>query len=596
VRLQEKHMQVIKPTPSQAAFVLKKFMDENGVSLKLSKAQEAVARLQGFANWNTLTSVMDPKVGTPSGPLLHKEADLYSLQGESGAEADIEGGNLRVQVKRTDEGVVVDVYSKQALESGSGGLEALGSTWVMFSEVEDENDDEEPIDPSDRRHQTPEDLLKSLLQATHAQDSSCLGPEPISNLNEEAIREELAWSGTVDTDREMFAFHNGSRTVSITLREILNASPMGETGWLLPDGNELWVFSNPEQAKNSEEAELSAVKAITSDLGRFLSDYDARAEVKRKKHETSNDLLRKVLSATHATDEEETKRYVITYANESVVRRALAGKASNQDLEASALEFRNAKGFIRVVSLGELVEAEPHGATGWSLPEGRLLYVLNDNMQMSTKPEVHTDAPNLDKDQKDLLKQMLEATAVALPDTEGKTPIQRKAVGLLERVLNGGSYEPADEAIQFDTTTFRRGITIQALLCARRDSKNSWVLPSGDELTLYSGHMSMRALNSHDEATWELLEKLKTADRLGQSIAEAGNPILSRNSLLIEKALRWEAIDQNEALVTFRGEVYGKRAYVGLSLLDLLKAEKLSDTTWRLFLGDLLQVYQPVGK
>ena len=54
-------MKTIQPTPSQAAVVLKKFMSEIGVELKLGQTQEAIARVYGYSNWNALSSDLSPR-------------------------------------------------------------------------------------------------------------------------------------------------------------------------------------------------------------------------------------------------------------------------------------------------------------------------------------------------------------------------------------------------------------------------------------------------------------------------------------------------------------------------------------------------------
>jgi hypothetical protein len=56
-------MKVITPTPSQAAVVLKKFLQQNGVELSLSVTQEASARMRGYADWQALVSDVEPRTG-----------------------------------------------------------------------------------------------------------------------------------------------------------------------------------------------------------------------------------------------------------------------------------------------------------------------------------------------------------------------------------------------------------------------------------------------------------------------------------------------------------------------------------------------------
>jgi hypothetical protein len=56
-------MKVITPTPSQAAVVLKKFLQQNGLDVQLSVAQEASARMRGYADWQAFVSDVEPRTG-----------------------------------------------------------------------------------------------------------------------------------------------------------------------------------------------------------------------------------------------------------------------------------------------------------------------------------------------------------------------------------------------------------------------------------------------------------------------------------------------------------------------------------------------------
>jgi hypothetical protein len=352
-------MQVIKPTPSQAAFVLKKFLEEHGVSMKLSKTQDAVARMQGYANWNALASEIDPKVGTPNGCLRQDDTKNYTLLSGKQSAVFITIQNVQVSVKHDDEGVVVDVFSKQGLQNGE---ESLGSTWVTFAEAEGEEDTENSKENtedsegslSESRNRTTDDLLRSLLTAVSVQDSASGEALPLSNVDVAAIRKELRGGGTVDTDKEIASYYDGARTVSVTLRKLLNASPMGAEGWLLPDGTEFLV--------HQPEAD-------------HLDDHSFDHDAAKRKHETSADLLRLLLTANKAKDAVFGKGTSPTYKNEDLIRKALASKPENSDLEATVFEFRGANGLIQLYSLAELLKAVPNGASGWRLSEGRILFV-----------------------------------------------------------------------------------------------------------------------------------------------------------------------------------------------------------------------------
>lgn len=460
-------MKVIKPTPSQAAFALKKFLEENGVSMKISKTQEAVSRLLGYANWNALTADVDPRVGMPQGCLQQDGEDAYTLLGGAQTTVMIAVNNLQVSVKHDDQGVVVDIFSKKELETSDGFIECIGSTWVMFAEADNEDGEDED---SEVRLEGPEDLLKSLLIAVSVQDSSCDSAKPLSTLNKEAIRKELKCSGSVDSDREIFAFCNDQgRRVSVPLRHLLNASAMGETGWMLPDGNELWVTPRPANAAlDADFKELldrllvaSEVELLDTRFGpvlplvskdidtirkamsgvefepateviRFKSldgsvhgitigallksnqdsadswrlpsgtrlsvleenrlddssyDYDAS----KRSSESYRDLLKKLLTGSHAKDSVIGKGNLITYKNKVLLSNALAGMHSEGDLNTSVLEFTAENGKTRNYSLGELLEAVPKGASGFGLSGGRVLYAWHVVTELAQTPVPKAD-------------------------------------------------------------------------------------------------------------------------------------------------------------------------------------------------------------
>ncbi|WP_266227163.1 glyoxalase superfamily protein [Paraburkholderia sp. CNPSo 3076] len=54
-------MKNIEPTPSNAAYILRRFLQSKELDISLSTAQEAVARLRGFNDWNSLAAELDPR-------------------------------------------------------------------------------------------------------------------------------------------------------------------------------------------------------------------------------------------------------------------------------------------------------------------------------------------------------------------------------------------------------------------------------------------------------------------------------------------------------------------------------------------------------
>lgn len=76
-------MDIIEPTPSQAAVVLKKFLfADAGINLRLSTAQEAIARTRGYASFQAFVADV-PHRGADSQPALTSATGdrLYILSG-----------------------------------------------------------------------------------------------------------------------------------------------------------------------------------------------------------------------------------------------------------------------------------------------------------------------------------------------------------------------------------------------------------------------------------------------------------------------------------------------------------------------------------
>jgi hypothetical protein len=80
---------VIHPTPSQAAVVLKNYFRRKNIDLDLGTAQEAIALTKGYASWNALASNEDPrgrtgksKQSTPKeAPLAPTQDELFAVSG-----------------------------------------------------------------------------------------------------------------------------------------------------------------------------------------------------------------------------------------------------------------------------------------------------------------------------------------------------------------------------------------------------------------------------------------------------------------------------------------------------------------------------------
>jgi hypothetical protein len=80
---QERDLDIFEPTPSQAAFILRRRLKDSGVNIPLSLAQECFAQSRGFQDWNTLTAFVAPratsraKQGQTSKLQLFDQLDSY---------------------------------------------------------------------------------------------------------------------------------------------------------------------------------------------------------------------------------------------------------------------------------------------------------------------------------------------------------------------------------------------------------------------------------------------------------------------------------------------------------------------------------------
>lgn len=54
-------MDIFEPTASQAAFILRRYLKSVGVDISLAVAQECVARVRGYADWNVLAAHINPR-------------------------------------------------------------------------------------------------------------------------------------------------------------------------------------------------------------------------------------------------------------------------------------------------------------------------------------------------------------------------------------------------------------------------------------------------------------------------------------------------------------------------------------------------------
>jgi hypothetical protein len=122
-------MSVIQPTPSQAAVILKKFLAEKNLDIKLSDAQEALARMSGYASFSVLTSAIPLRghTTTQRGSSLPSTEDvevamLFSIGGRYHGDDD----DTVMHVWTTEgELTAIDVFKAEILSYGERDDESL---------------------------------------------------------------------------------------------------------------------------------------------------------------------------------------------------------------------------------------------------------------------------------------------------------------------------------------------------------------------------------------------------------------------------------------------------------------------------------------
>lgn len=357
-------MQVIKPTPSQAAFVLKRFLKETGIDIQLGKAQEAIARVNGYTNWNSLTSEMDPKVGEPKaedGYLRQQRPNQYELAPEKWSAVWLKVDNIDVYVERGERGVDVMLYPHGDQDHQ---LEALDAAQASFddakdaiADAQDERDDPEGNNASDKRQ---DDLFVALLTADRVQTSNTGSPVRIESRNTKGLQGVINGNDPVDFDfaEAAFTFRNHAGDVqNISLGALIEASYLGETGWVLPSGTELWVYQ-PKEGQAAQEDEVSFDEATAQRVAAGENVYT---------------LVEKIMAAHYVRGALSEPPQLISFRHYPILTAILDKDVSVTD--GFAPDTKVLEGLTIRVTLGELRMAEVWGPTGWVLPGGRMLYL-----------------------------------------------------------------------------------------------------------------------------------------------------------------------------------------------------------------------------
>ena len=451
-------MQTIKPTPSQAAFVLKNFMKETGVEIQLGKAQEAIARLYGYTNWNSLTSVMDPKVGEPKpeeGCLLQKRPHEYQLMLSKQSSVWLQVNNIDVYVECGERGVDVLLYPHGDAPNME---EALDSAQATFSDAKeavaraaDDRGDPEGNNASDKRE---DDLFVLLLTADRVQTSNTAGPVRIESKNLKGLQGVINGDDPDDFDfaEAALTYRDYSGVVqNISLGALIEASYLGETGWVLPSGTELWVY----QPKN-------ASSGVTS------------TEV------TKPNLCNELLTGDRV-QLADTDGPVAFDKNEAVLRDAVNEKLFKQDIGTWGIRYVDFDGNVQTIGMASLLGAYRRNEA-WDLPSGAELWVHQPAADSETMSHKAEKEPALI-----LVEKMLAATKAKRAPAGKHERVMYKNEALLQETLASGLQALRDVHRNRAVFEFSNGndgwstITASDILNAQVSGTNGWSLP-GDRM------------------------------------------------------------------------------------------------------------------
>lgn len=232
-------MQVITPTPSQAALVLKKYFQEQGVDLEVSQMQEAVARMQGYASWNALAAAIDPRGAKPAASVIAQAGpEQYVMQNKAGTSALVALGPLTVKIKRDDEGVGVELLSTADLAQ-TAFADPVASSYAMFSDVEDEPLPDLANDPETQQIRCRQ-AIKELLAADSVLDNFATrntNPYEFVYKRRELLLRALNGESKKD-DYEVTAFEyqgRDGRRRGFALSHLEETWPDGKGSWVMPD-------------------------------------------------------------------------------------------------------------------------------------------------------------------------------------------------------------------------------------------------------------------------------------------------------------------------------------------------------------------------
>ena len=469
-------MQVIKPTPSQAAFVLKRFLQESGIEIQLGKAQEAIARVNGYTDWNSLASVMDPKVGEPKseqGCLRQHRPNQYELMSEKGSSVWLQVDEIDVYVECGERGVDVLLYPHSDRPHQVECLDAAQASFEdakeAIADAQDDQDDPEGNNASDKRQ---DDLFVLLLTADRVQTSNTFGPVRIESKNLRGLQAVIDGADPDDFDfaEAAFTFRNQGEVQNISLGALIEASYLGETGWVLPSGTELWVHQPKETPSDAVSAEEPKSEKVVPEA---------------KPVETAKSNIFMELLTGEYVQLANTRGPTEFQKNEWALRNAAAGMSFKSDTGTWGIRFVDFDGVAQTIGMASLTGAYRR-REAWDLPSGAELWIHQPADALSAEAAERRIAAG--DDLNSLIERLLIAKRVRGTLQDPPLTFVHKDMQMLRAISDEG-IAVLQEAHPFKPIlTYRTGdktlhVGAAALLGAKPYGTTGWIL--GDGRTLF---------------------------------------------------------------------------------------------------------------
>lgn len=175
--------------------------------------------------------------------------------------------------------------------------------WDVLEALLDPEDETADSDDPDRSEEaTSEVLCQKLLLGESVSLSDTSGNTPILERNEGALtvgaNQDGEYHGEFVTTEVAFSYRKRGGTVQqVTMGELMEAQPMGSNGFLLPNGNELWVHPKVIMATFIPQA--------------WQNDYAVEVDGRREVDVTTKVLQLPLESIRKMTDDQEQSDWLI---------------------------------------------------------------------------------------------------------------------------------------------------------------------------------------------------------------------------------------------------------------------------------------------